>query len=110
MPKQKVTEDDVHVVEALLHDRDDLRHVRVRRRSDLLTLESGPADDPQPNARFRRVAVHLWTLELPTHTRRWEKTPYRDQLRILFAMLVDEFGWLLESWDSIADDNRDSIK
>lgn len=75
-----------------------LNHLHVRRRGDLLTLESGPKDDPFPHARFRRDTVHLWRLEMPTGGgKRWEKTPMRAPLDELLDRVIDSFPWMLSS-------------
>jgi len=60
----------------------------------VLTVESGPQADPFPHARFRRVTVHLWQLEMP-HRTKWQPTPFRAQLGELVDMLVTQFGWML---------------
>jgi hypothetical protein len=75
-----------------------LNHLRVRRRGDLLTLESGPKDNPFPHARFRRDTVHLWRLEMPAGgSKRWEKTPMRASLDELLDQVIDSFPWILSS-------------
>lgn len=73
----------------------DLAHLRVRRRGDTLTLESGPDADAVKHARFRRVAVHLWVLEIATHTGRWQPSGMRGRLDELLKVLVETFGWVL---------------
>jgi len=78
-----------------LAERGDMKHLRVRRRADLLTLESGPASDPVRHARLRRVTVHYWTLECATHTGRWEKTGCRGPLPMVLGVLTSELGWVL---------------
>jgi hypothetical protein len=75
--------------------REGLGHLRVRRRADLLVLESGPAKAPIPHARLRRVGVHLWTLECATHTGRWEKTGFRAPLEKLLDQLVSTLPWVV---------------
>jgi hypothetical protein len=72
-------------------------HLRVRRRADLLVLESGPSNAPWPHARFRRETVHLWRLEFPTQTGSWETTPFRDQLARLLDTLINDFPWTLSN-------------
>jgi hypothetical protein len=86
---------DVLTVEAFLALHPDLSHLRVRRRGDLLTLESGPPAAPRPHARLRRVTVHLWYLEMPASSNRWNLTPFRDQLKALLEMLAERFPWTL---------------
>lgn len=86
---------DVFIVESFLALYPDLSHLRVRRRGDLLTLESGSPENPRRHARLRRVTVHLWRLEMPTSSSRWDLTPFRDQLKVLLEMLVEQFPWTL---------------
>ena len=86
---------DAHSAEAFFAQYPSLSHLRVRRRGDLLTLESGPQNDPLRHARLRRVTVHLWRLEMPAAPDRWNSTPFRDQLGALLEMLVQKFPWTL---------------
>ena len=58
-------------------------------------MESGQADDPIPHARFRRVAVHFWVLEMATHTGRWQPSGIRGSLEHLVEALITDFGWTL---------------
>ena len=94
MPKYRAEDEDAQEVENALH-KEGLRHLRARRRADLVTIESGPNDDPVRHARLRRVTVHLWRLEMATHTNRWEPTPVRDLLENVLRTLLDDFGWTL---------------
>jgi len=98
MPKFQAEKPDATQVERFLRERG-LRHLRARHRADLVTIESGPRKDPWPHARLRRVGVHLWQLEMATHTGRWEPTPLRGQREQLLTMLVDQFGWTLQPID-----------
>lgn len=95
MPRFQAEPSDAQTVEAVLAQDPRLSHLRVRRRGDLLTLESGPAEDPRRHARLRRVSVHLWRLEMPAASGRWNLTPFRDQLKILLDMLLHQFPWML---------------
>lgn len=95
MPRLKAEVSDARAAEAFFALYPDLSHLRVRRRGDLLTLESGPQDDPQRHARLRRITVHLWRLEMPDSASRWSPTPWRDQLKALLEMLVHQFPWTL---------------
>jgi hypothetical protein len=74
---------------------DGLEHLRVRRRADLLVVESGPNDDPVPHARFRRVAARVWELEMATHTGRWQPSGERGALAVLVETFINAFGWTL---------------
>ncbi|HEY3447923.1 MAG TPA: hypothetical protein VGK67_16325 [Myxococcales bacterium] len=91
--------------EQILREHPEHKHLRVRAKGDLVTLESGPEDDPIPHVRFRRATVQWWFLEMPTHTGRWEKTPYRATMRELFAIVEEQFGWTLEPVDIPGDFN-----
>ena len=93
----KLSAEDSHATEArrFLRERRGLSHLRARCRADVLTLESGPSADPIPHARLRREAVHLWRLELPTASGRWEKTPHRAQLGAVLLVLAEDYPWLL---------------
>lgn len=95
MPKYRVEPDDLDDVREFLNNREGLEHIRARSRSDVITLESGPKDDPYRHARIRRVSVHLWKLEMATHSGRWEPTPVRGPMDEVLTMLVDTFGWTL---------------
>ena len=46
-------------------------------------------------ARFRRVAAHIWELEMATHTGRWQPSGVRGTLERLVEMLINDFGWTL---------------
>lgn len=95
MSRVQAQTSDVLAAESFLALYPALSHLRVRRRGDLLTLESGPAEAPRRHARLRRVTVHLWRLEMPASSSRWDLTPFRDQLKSLLEMLVEQFPWTL---------------
>ena len=95
MPRFQAEASHVHAVETFFALYSDLDHLRVRRRGDLLTLESGLRDNPHRHARLRRVTVHLWQLDMPASSGRWNSTPFRDQLGALLEMLVEYFPWTL---------------
>ena len=88
-------EDDEDDVREFLARRKELKHLRVRRRGELLTLESGPTNDPVRHARLRRVTVHYWTLECATHTGRWEKTGFRGPMTEMLEVLTTSIPWVL---------------
>lgn len=72
-----------------------LSHLRARKYGALVIIESGPESDPIAHARLRRDTVHLWTLEIATHSGRWEKTGIRGQWRELLKELITSFPWTL---------------
>jgi len=86
-------------VEEFLRGQAGLEHLRSRSRADVITLESGPDEDPFLHARLRRVAVSLWRLEMPTRSGRWEPTPIRGPLSEVLTSLISDFGWVLEQVD-----------
>src|SRR4051812_8730468 len=72
-----------------------LSHLRAHKYGALVIVESGPEDDPIPHVRLRRDTVHLWTLEIATHTGRWEKTGIRGLRNELLALLMTDFPWTI---------------
>ena len=74
-------------------------HLRTRQRADIVTIESGPTDDPVPHARLKRVGVHLWVLEIADQRSKWEPAPVRATLEAAVSSLVDEYGWVLTPID-----------
>ena len=93
MPKLSAEEHHREDVEKTLHDAG-AAHLRVRRRGDTLTIESGPAATPFPRARLKRVAVSLWILQMPAG-RAWQPTPFRGRLPELLSTLLTELSpWL----------------
>ncbi len=73
----------------------ELHHLRVRARGAVLTVESGPVDDPVPHVRFRRDTVHYWLVEMPLRNGRWGKTRYRGVLDDLADLVAANFPWQL---------------
>jgi len=88
-------------VERQLHEYEGLGHLRVRARGEVLTIESGPAEDPTQHARLRRLTVSLWTLEMAARGGRWEPTPFRATKELLVTALVEQFGWVLTPQDEM---------
>jgi hypothetical protein len=97
----RFTTEEHHADELLdrLADYEGLDHLRARRRADLITLESGPRDQPVAHTRFRRIAVHKWQLEMPLHSGGWDRTPIRGALTELADAVISEFGWMLAARD-----------
>lgn len=94
MPKLKADRMQEQSLKQLLDARGQT-HTRVRAYGDLLIVESGPEADVVPHVRFRRQGVHLWTLEMPSHTGRWDKTPYRGPMEAMLDVLEHEIPWVL---------------
>ena len=95
MPKVPAEDSHLDQVTQVFATYDGLEHLRVRRRADLVVVESGQAEDPIPHARFRRIAAHLWVLEMATHTGRWQPSGARGSLEPLVETLINDFGWTL---------------
>jgi hypothetical protein len=94
MPKPAASPEDADAVSEQLTAHG-LYHLRARKYGQLVVIESGPTDDPIPHARLRRDTVHLWTLEIATHTGRWEKTGFRDLRNKLVGLLLTTLPWVL---------------
>ena len=95
MPKFRAEDSDATAARRFLRERGGLTHIRARCRADLLTLESGRPGDPIPHARLRREGVHLWRLEMPTSSGRWDKTQHRAQLGQVLQILAEDYPWML---------------
>jgi hypothetical protein len=91
----RAEQDDADDLLELLHAKRDLRHLRVRRRGDALTIESGPKGDAVAHARLRRVTKHLWTLEVATHMGDWQPSGLRSLLPDIVRHLEQQFPWVL---------------
>lgn len=70
-------------------------HLRARKHGAAIVVESGPSNDPVKHFRVRRDTVHLWCLDMGSHTGRWERTPFRDNLKGLVRMVLEQFPWTL---------------
>ncbi len=86
-----------YMASGLEHDlhKQGYEHLRVRRYGALLVIESGPSKDAVKHARLRRVTVQYWTLEMATHTGKWQPTGLRDVMDEVVDKLVQDFGWTL---------------
>ena len=94
MAKLTAEPTDADALASFLHHRG-FSHLRVRRRGDLLTIETGPDDHPYPRARLRRVGAQSWRLEMATHNGRWELTPFHGRRDEVQRLLVDDFPWTI---------------
>jgi len=95
MPKILAEDGHVEQVTQVFSTYEGLEHLRARRRADLVVVESGPVNDPVPHARFRRIAAHIWGLEMATHTGRWQPSGASGPLEPLVETLIQDFGWTL---------------
>lgn len=92
-------EDHVTLVEKRLRAAN-LLHLHARKRGQFVTIYSGPSEDPWPRARFRRLDSQIFQLDMPTHTGRWEPTPFQTTLGELLEVLIESFGWTLAQYDA----------
>jgi hypothetical protein len=92
--KLRAEQHDADAVRDLLHGLK-LKHLRVRRRAELVTIESGPTDWPVPHARLRREGVHIWRLEM-ANGEHWAPTFHRGQRDVMVRLLVDQYPWMVE--------------
>ena len=62
----------------------------------VLTIESGPGDDPVKHARLTRDTVDLWILQVADHEGRFAPTGLRADWPTLVDILIRDFAWVLE--------------
>lgn len=85
-------------LESLLQGKEELSHLKVRYRGDLLILESASdKGDIYPHARFRRRTKNIWMLEMPVK-RGWESTFIEGSIEALLQTLVEKFPWTLANF------------
>ena len=101
MPKLSADKFDVSVTEIFFINHGGFEHLKVRKRGDLIVIESGPDGDRFAHARLRRVTKQWWTLEMPTHAGRWEDVPIRAPRLEVLQLLVDDFAWTLAAVDQL---------
>ena len=95
MVQSSVTANDIATVERWLQEYPELAHIRVRKRGQILILDSGPKNDPIPHTRLRRTPRGQWAVEMPSGSR-WEATPFENpKLEPLLELVREAFGWML---------------
>ncbi len=92
--KPKAESRDATLVEEVLHAAG-AKHLRARKHGVAVIVESGPERDPVKHFRLRRDTVHLWCLDMANYSGRWERTPFRDNLKPLVRMVLENFPWTL---------------
>jgi len=95
MPKLVADPSDLDSVVHWILRHPELAHLRAKRRSDLLTIVSGPEDDSIPHARLRRATKQWWTLEVCNHSGQWEPTPVRASILVVLDTLANDFPWAI---------------
>jgi hypothetical protein len=71
------------------------KHLRTRKHGAAVIVESGPAADSVKHLRLRRDTIHLWRLDMATHTGRRQATPFLAQLQELVSMVLESFPWTI---------------
>ena len=95
MTKLAVERFDIEGTDAFFQSCEGFEHLRSRKRGPVLTVASGPADDPIQHVRLRRVTKQWWEVEAPTSSGRWQRTALRGLRIDLLDALVTDFGWLM---------------
>lgn len=95
MAKFTADQYDVEGTNVFFQSCEGFEHLRSRRRGALLTIISGPDDDPIIHARLRRVTKQWWELEVPTSTGRWERTGLRGNRIDVIDRVMSDMEWLL---------------
>lgn len=75
-----------------------LRHLNVLSRGSHLVLYSEEDGQKVSRARFSRIGERMYQLGLADHRGRWEMTPFTGTISELFALLVDQFGFILSEF------------
>lgn len=96
MANPKVDRLQLAAAEQILRQHQALKHLRARSRGALLVIESGPTAQPFPHARLRRVSVQYFVLEMPTHTGKWQTTPFRGAIAEILPAAIETFGWMFQ--------------
>ena len=95
MTKLAVERFDIEGTDAFFQSCEGFEHLRSRKRGPVLTVVSGPADDPIQHVRLRRVTKQWWEVEAPTSSGRWQRTGLRGLRIDLLDTLVTDFEWLI---------------
>ncbi len=87
---------DAEDLQMLVASREGLDHIVVKKHGKSLKLMSEGPDRLEPHARFTRIGRDRWRLDLPSHTGRWEQTPFSGSMDELLDTLIGQLGWHLE--------------
>ena len=83
-------------LEKLIADHGGLDHILVKRRGKSCTLYSETPHGPDLHAKFDPLGRNVWRLSLPTHTGRWEKTPFIGSMDEVVQVLTQMLGSQLD--------------
>ncbi len=86
--------EEVEALEALLGRDAAFKHLYVKKHGKSLKICSG--DPPWPHARITALGRDTWGLSFPTHTGRWERTPFVGTMEEVTDTLINNFGFYLD--------------
>lgn len=87
----------IEELEEKLRKHNGLSHLRVTKRGDSLSILSGETGDTMKHARLTYLGSNEWGLSLPTHTGRWEPTPFTGTMDDILDTLTNNFGFYLNN-------------
>lgn len=76
-------------------DKYGLDHLWITRKHNIITVMSGPKDDPILHVCFVRLSLWEWALQVADWQGEWETTEFKGRLLDLVEMVVKEMGWLV---------------
>lgn len=75
------------------------RHLRFVTRGKRILMVSCEPPDVEQHARFAYVGLDLWSVDIYSHTGRWQPTGMQGTPTELLRTLRDEFPWVVMSRD-----------
>jgi len=73
----------------------ELTHLGVLTRGRHVVIYSEEMDEKVPRVRFARIGHEKYELDIANHRGAWEPTPFAGTLAELFAIVSQQFGWIL---------------
>lgn len=83
---------------AELLEANELRYLQVLSRGNHLVIYSEQDGEKHPRVRFTRIAPKTFQLGIANHRGTWEPTPYTGTIPELFALLTNEFSFVLVNY------------
>lgn len=83
---------------AALLEGEGLQHLHVLSRGTHLVIYSHDDGEKVPRTRFTRIGDRMYQLGMADHRGRWEMTPYSGTIPELFALLIDQFSFVLANY------------
>lgn len=79
-----------------------LLHLDVYSRGDHTVIHSVDQGEKVSRIRFTRIGIDRdgdrYELGVATHTGRWQHTPFTGDIHELFAVVTEQFPWVLEDY------------